>query len=252
MYTVKQLSKLAGVTPRTLHHYDEIGLLKPTRVGENGYRYYGEEALLRLQQILFYRELDLPLEDIKKIMGRRDFDVMGALYGHKEALQKQIQRLNRLLETVDCTIHHLKGNVPMSEKDFFEGFSEEEQEKYALEAEKLYDPETVRESNRKWKSYSAARKEQIMSEGKAVYQDMIAAMPKGADSPEVQAIVERWRKHMDYFWTPNLDQLLALANGYNDEPRFKANFDKMHPRLAEFTRDAVQVYVEKKLAAEKA
>ena len=140
MYTVKQLSKLAGVTPRTLHHYDEIGLLKPSRVGENGYRYYGEESLLRLQQILFYRELGLPLEDIKKLMGRRDFDVVGALYGHKEALKNQVTRLNRLIHTVDNTINHLKGNIIMSEKGFFEGFSEEQQEQYAAEAEKLYDP----------------------------------------------------------------------------------------------------------------
>jgi DNA-binding transcriptional MerR regulator len=243
MYTVKQLSKLAGVTPRTLHHYDEIGLLKPSRVGENGYRYYGEESLLRLQQILFYRELGIPVEDIKKIMGRRDFDVIGALYSHKEALQNQVTRLNRLIHTVDNTINHLKGNIIMSEKSYFEGFSEEEQEKYAAEAEQLYDPETVRESNRKWKTYSAAKKESILAEGNAVYVDMIAAMPKGAASPEAQAIVGRWRKHMDYFWTPNLDQLLALANGYNDDPRFKANFDKMHPQLAEFMGEAVKVYV---------
>ena len=79
-----------------------------------------------------------------------------------------------------------------------------------------------------------------MAEGKAVYTDMIAAMPKGATSPEAQAIVERWRKHLEYFWTPKLDQLLALANGYNDDPRFKANFDKMHPQLAEFMREAVK------------
>ena len=245
MYTVKQLSKLAGVTPRTLHHYDEIGLLKPSRVGENGYRYYGEESVLRLQQILFYRELGMPLEDIKKIMGRRDFDVVGALYSHKEALQKQVTRLNRLITTVDNTIHHLKGTTIMSEKSLFEGFSEEEQEKYAAKAEQMYDPETVRESNRKWKAYSPAKKESILAEAKAIYTDMIAAMPKGAGSPEVQSIVERWRKHMDYFWTPNLDQLQALANGYNDDPRFKANFDKMHPQLAEFFRDAVKVYVAK-------
>jgi DNA-binding transcriptional MerR regulator len=243
MFTVKQLSKLAGVTPRTLHHYDEIGLLKPTRVGENGYRYYGEEALLRLQQILFYRELDIPLDDIRKIMGRRDFDVLGALYSHKEALNNQAARISRLIRTVDNTIDHLKGNNIMSEKGLFEGFSEEEQEKYALEAEQMYDPETVRESNRKWKAYSAAKKEQVLAEGKAVYQDMIAVMPKGAASAEVQAIVERWRRHMDYFWTPNLEQLLALANGYNDDPRFKANFDTMHPKLAEFMQEAVQIYV---------
>jgi DNA-binding transcriptional MerR regulator len=245
LLTVKQLSKLAGVTPRTLHHYDEIGLLKPSRVGDNGYRYYGEEALLRLQQILFYRELDIPLEEIKKILGRRDFDVLGALHSHQEALQKQVARLNRLIHTVDNTINHLKGTSIMSEQGYFEGFSEEEQEKYALEAEQLYDPETVRESNRKWKAYSPAKKEAIMAEGKAIYTELIAAMPKGVSSKEVQALIERWRKHMEYFWTPNLDQLLALAKGYNEEPRFKTNFDKMHPQLAEFMHEAVQVYVEK-------
>ena len=242
MLTVKQLSKLAGVTPRTLHHYDEIGLLKPARVGDNGYRYYGEESVLRLQQILFYRELGIPLEDIKKIMGRRDFDVMGALRSHKEALQKQVTRLNRLINTVDNTINHLKGNTIMSEKGLFEGFSEEEQEQYAAEAEELYG-ESVRESNRKWKAYPAAKKEAIMAEGKAVYSDMIAAMPKGAASQDAQVIVERWHRHLEYFWTPSLDQLLALANGYNDDPRFKANFDKMHPQLAEFMREAVKTYV---------
>ena len=246
MFTVKQLSKLAGVTPRTLHHYDDIGLLKPSRIGDNGYRYFEEEAVLRLQQILFYRELDLPLDDIKKILGRQDFDVMGALHSHKDALQKQAARINRLIQTVDNTIIYLKGETKMSEKGLFEGFTEEEQEKYALEAEQMYDPETVRESNRKWKGYSAAKKESVMAEGKVIYQDMIAAMPKGAASPEVQSIVERWHSHMDYFWTPNIDQLVALANGYNDDPRFKANFDKMHPQLAEFMRDAVAVYVKGK------
>ncbi len=246
MFTVKQLSKLAGVTPRTLHHYDEIGLLKPSRVGDNGYRYYGEDAVLRLQQILFYRELDIPLDDIKKIMGRRDYDVMGALQSHKEALSKQAVRINRLIQTVDNTINHLKGNQTMSDEKLFEGFSEEQQEKYAQEAEKMYDPETVRESNRKWKAYSAAKKEAILAESSAIYKDMIAVMSKGASSAEAQAIVERWRKHMDYFWTPNLEQLLGIANGYMSDPSFKANFDKMDPRLAEFMRDAVKVYVEDK------
>jgi hypothetical protein len=130
----------------------------------------------------------------------------------------------------------------MNDKATFVEFTEEEQERYAAESEQLYG-ESVRESNRKWKAYSAAKKEAIMAEGKAVYTDMIAAMPKGAASPEVQAIVERWRGHLEYFWVPNLDQLLALANGYNDDPRFKANFGKMHPQLAEFMREAVSVYV---------
>jgi hypothetical protein len=138
----------------------------------------------------------------------------------------------------------LKGANIMSPKGLFEGFSEEEQEQYAQEAEQMYDPETVRESNRRWKGYSAEKKQAVMDEGRQIYLDMITAMPQGADSPVVQAIVERWRKHMDYFWTPELDQLSALAAGYVDDPRFKANFDKMHPQLAEFMREAIKIYVE--------
>ena len=243
MFTVKQLSKMAGVTPRTLHHYDDIGLLKPSRVGDNGYRYYGEEALLKLQQILFYRELDFPLDDIKKIMGRRDFDVLGALQSHKDALQKQAVRLNRLLATVDNTIQHLKGEKLMSQKGLFEGFSEEEQEKLAQEAEQMYDPETVRESNRKWKAYSDAEKKKILAEGQAVYTDLAAVMSTGAGSREVQAVIARWHKHLLYFWSPNDEQLLGLADLYNDDPRFKANYEGVHPGLAEFMRAAVKVYV---------
>jgi len=235
---------MAGVTPRTLHHYDDIGLLKPSRVGDNGYRYYGEEALLKLQQILFYRELDFPLEEIRRIMGRRDFDVLGALQSHKEALQNQAARLNRLLATVDNTIQHLKGEKLMSQKGLFEGFSEEEQEKYAQEAEQMYDPETVRESNRKWKSYSAAEKEAILAEGKSIYLDLAGAMSKGAASAQVQAVITRWHKHMQYFWSPNDEQLLGLADLYNNDPRFRENYEKVAPNLSEFMREAVTVYVE--------
>jgi DNA-binding transcriptional MerR regulator len=246
MYTVKQLSTLAGVSARTLHYYDEIGLLKPESVGTNGYRYYGDDSLLRLQQILFYRELDLPLEDIKKIMGRRDFDILSALESHRKALRQRAERTERLIQTVDDTILHLKGKKEMSKKQLFEAFSEEQQEEYARQAEQMYDPAIVRASNKKWKAYSAAEKQNILDEGNKIYTDLLAAMPKGADSPDVQACVERWRRHMDYFWTPNLDQLLGLAEMYNTSPEFKANFDKIDPRLAEFMREAVKIYVKSK------
>ncbi|HEY5271140.1 MAG TPA: MerR family transcriptional regulator [Anaerolineales bacterium] len=243
MYTVKQLAKLAGVSVRTLHYYDEIGLLKPSSLGGNGYRHYEEEALLKLQQILFYRELDLSLDEIKAVVGRPDFDVLTALRSHKEALQGRIERLKRLLQTVDNTIDHLKGNESMNAKGLFEGFSEEEQEKYALEAEQMYDPETVRASNRRWKAYPPAEKERILTEGKAIYTDLMEAMPKGAASADAQALIARWHQHMQYFWSPNDEQLKGLADMYNDDPRFRANFDKMHPKLAGFMRDAVKVYV---------
>jgi DNA-binding transcriptional MerR regulator len=114
MFMIKDLSRLAGITPHTLHYYDEIGLLKPTRVGANGYRYYGEEILLRLQQILLYRQLGMSLDGIQKILGCRDFDVINALERHKQELRKCIAQMGRLVTTVDNTILHLKGKREMS------------------------------------------------------------------------------------------------------------------------------------------
>lgn len=245
MLTVNKLSRLAGITPRTLHYYDEIGLLKPTRVGENGYRYYEEEALLRLQQILLYRQLGMPLDSIKKIMGRRDFDVLDALESHRQELKKRIARMERMIATVDDTILHLKGKKKMSQKQLFQAFSDEQQAEYEKEAMRLYDPEIVKASNRKWKSYSAADKQRIGEEGNAIYQDFLKAIPKGPASAEAQACVEAWRKHMEYFWSPKKEQLLGLADLYNDDPRFKANFDRVDPRLADFVREAVKIYVKK-------
>ena len=246
MFTVKQLSRMAGVTPRTLHHYDAIGLLKPSRVGSNGYRYYDEPALLRLQQILFYRELEMPLEDIRKIIGRRNFDILQALEGHRQALDRKAARLNRLIQTVDNTIQHLKGQAHMSAKELFRGFTEEEEQRYTEEAMKMYDPQTVKASAKKWKAYTAAEKERIGAEGMAVYTDLVAAFPKGAASTEAQSAIARWRRHIEYFWIPTDDQLLGLVDLYNDDPRFRKNFDKVSPQLAGFMREAVKIYLEKR------
>ena len=242
-YTVKQLADLAGVSQRTLHYYDQIGLLKPSQVGENGYRYYGEKALLRLQQILLYRQLDMPLEDIKAILSRPDFDILSTLESHKEQLHKRIKQLERLISTVDLTINHLKGNADMSKKQLFGGLSDEQQAEYEKEAMQTYDPTTVKASNKKWKEYSADEKQRIVDEGNAIYQQIVKVMPKGASSKEAQAGVERWRRHLDYFWTPNPEQLLGLVELYSSDPRFKANFDQFDPHLAEFMQAAVKVYV---------
>jgi MerR family transcriptional regulator, thiopeptide resistance regulator len=246
MFTVKQLAEIAGITRRTIHYYDEIGLLKPARTGENGYRYYGDESVLRLQQILYYRELDLPLEDIRKMMGRPDFDVQTALKEHKAELTKRIERLQKLILTVDLTILHMEGKLEMSQKQLFEAFNDEQQAEMEKEAMQLYDPEIVKASAKKWKGYSKAEKQRIADEGNAVYLDIVTAMPKGAGSSEAQACIERWRRHMDYFWTPNLEQLVGLADGYNDDPRFRANFDRIDPGLAPFMREAVGIYVKRR------
>lgn len=242
-YTVKQLSRLAGVSIRTLHYYDEIHLLKPTRIAPNGYRYYGEEAFLQLQQILFYREMDFSLDQIGKIIQDAGFNKLAALKSHKMALEGKIDRLRKLVTTVDNTISHLNGEKKMTEQQLFQAFSDEEHEMYALEAEKLYDPQTVRDSNRKWKGYTKEKKDQILAEGNQIYLDVLKAMPLGAGSNEAQACIERWRRHMDYFWTPQPEQLIGLAETYNNHPGFKKNFDKIDPRLAKFMLEAVTIFV---------
>lgn len=231
------------MTPRTLRFYDEIGLLPPAQVGENGYRYYDEEAALRLQQILLYRRMKLPLEDIKRIMGRHDFDILAALEEHRLELQKKIGQLETIKRTVDETIQHMKGKTEMTTDELFIGFSEEQQAEYEKEATQTYDPEIVKASNAKWKAMSKQEQLRILEESKQVYLDMIAVMSKGPASAEAQACVERWRKNMDHFWTPKPEQLAYFGDLYNNDPRFKANFEKMQPGLAEFMREAINVYV---------
>lgn len=245
MFTVKQLSDLAGVTRRTLHYYDQVGLLKPTRIGQNGYRYYDEEALFRLQQILLYRELDLPLGQVKEITERDDFDVLAALEIHKARIREKIGHYERLVETVDRTIQHLQGEIKMTPQQLFEPFNEKQQLEYEEEAMQMYDPEIVKDSARRWKGYSTEEKQKIGEEGNAVYQAFLRAMPNGAASPEAQDCVRQWRKHIEYFWSPDDEQLLGLARGYNDDPRFKEVFDRIDPELAAFILQAVTIYVEK-------
>ncbi len=122
-YTVKQVAAMSGVSVRTLHFYDETGLLKPAHLGANGYRFYEEPQLLALQQILFYRELGFELKQIKQILGRADFEKVAALRSHRKVLQKNLTRTHQLIETIDKTIQHLKGTKKMKSKEMFAGFS---------------------------------------------------------------------------------------------------------------------------------
>src|SRR5437660_8142883 len=122
-YTVKQVAAMSGVSVRTLHFYDETGLLKPAYHGANGYRFYEEAQLLTLQQILFYRELGFELKQIKRILGRADFEKVAALQSHREVLQENLARTQTLIETIDKTIQHLKGTKKMKNEEMFAGFS---------------------------------------------------------------------------------------------------------------------------------
>ena len=122
-YTVKQVAALSGVSVRTLHFYDETGLLKPASTGANGYRYYEEPQLLTLQQILFYRELGFELRQIRPLLGRPDGQRADALRAHREALEERLARTRRLLETIDHTIDHVEGRTPMTGEQMFAGFA---------------------------------------------------------------------------------------------------------------------------------
>jgi DNA-binding transcriptional MerR regulator len=247
MYTVKKLADLAGVTVRTLHHYDEIDLLKPSEIGANGYRYYDDAALLRLQQILFYREVGLELLQIKDVLDSPDFDVIEALRSHREILEGRIDRLHDLINTVDTTITHLQGGTPMSnKKKLFEGFSDAKQKQYEREARLQYGPQNVNESINRWNSYTKVQKEIIAEEGNQVYSDIADVIEAGLapQSDEVQAILVRWHDHLRYFYEPTLEVLRGLGDLYNTNPDFIANFAKVHPDLSGFMQLAVAQYVD--------
>jgi DNA-binding transcriptional MerR regulator len=122
-HTVKQVAAMSGVSVRTLHFYDETGVLKPAYTGANGYRYYEERELLTLQQILFYRELGFELRQIRQLLIRPDFQRADALRSHRAALEERLARTRRLLETVDHTIEHLEGKKPMTDEQIFAGFT---------------------------------------------------------------------------------------------------------------------------------
>ncbi len=246
MYTVKRLSDLAGVTVRTLHYYDEIDLLKPTQVSANGYRHYDDSALYRLQQILFYREIGLELLEIREILDSPDFDLVTALRSHREVLQTKIGRLNQLINTVDMTVRQLTGEVDMNRKKMFNAFSDEEQKQYEREARLQYGPDMVNDSVRRWNSYSDLQKQVIAEEGNQIYEELTVQLEAGvsARSAAVQGILERWHKHLGYFYEPTLDILRGLGMTYSTSPDFIANFQKLHADLPEYLAEGIEQYVD--------
>ena len=246
MYTVKQLSDLAAVSVRTLHYYDEIGLLRPSSIGQNSYRYYDEAALLRLQQILLYREMGMELTQIKDVLDSPDFDLLEALKSHRTVLLEKSERLLKLVKTVDDTIEHLQGAKTMSKRQLFQAFSDEKQKEYEREVRLQYDPQIVNQSVKRWNGYTQAQKEAIGSEGNQVYSDMVDAIEAGKEpaSEEVQAILKRWHDHLRYFYEPTLDILRGLGDLYTTHPDFIANFGKIHPDLADYMRTGINQYVD--------
>lgn len=248
-YTVKQLAGASGVTVRTLHYYDEIGLLRPDEVGENGYRYYGHNALLRLQQILFYRELDFALEQIKVILDRPDFDLRSALESHREALQRRIERLHTLIDTVDTTIIHLQGEYPMTINDYYSGFDEAKQAELAQQAEQKYG-DSVRQSQQRWQGYTRDQKNSILADMNAISTNIAALMGTTSGDPasaEVQQWIDRWYRLInERFYDCSLEVFEQIGHGYTADPAFEATYEAIKPGLAAFMEQAMTAYVHSK------
>jgi MerR family transcriptional regulator, thiopeptide resistance regulator len=241
-FTVKQLAQMAGVSSRTLHYYDEIGLLRPSSIGDNGYRYYEEEALLRLQQILFYRELDFSLSEIAAILDHPGFDLIKSLQQHREAIQQQMTRLSHLIQTIDKTILHLKGEQEMPTAELFSGFDEETQAQYEEEVSQRYGDTLVKESRQRWNGYTAQQKDRILAEGREIYQALLAYIDQEPTSEAVQQLIARWHQHIRYFYEPSPAILKGLGQAYSEDPAFIAVYEKMHPHMPIFLRQAIEPY----------
>lgn len=244
IFQIKEVSKMAGISARTLHYYDEIGLLSPTEIGLNGYRYYDETALLKLQQILFYKSFGFKLATIQNILTAQDFDPISALETHKETLLKEYERLERLITTIDHTVEHLKGERFMAKEEFFEGYDPGKQTEYEEEIREKYGEDSLKQSQQRWGSYSKAKQEQVLKEGKQITQNIADNMAKGFDHSDVQHWIKAWHNHMANFYDCSLEVFEGLGHMYNEDPRFHKSFTAFHADLPRFMQQAMSYYVE--------
>lgn len=251
-YTVKKVSGLSGVSVRTLHYYDEIGLLKPTSYGENGYRYYEEDQLLKLQQILFFRELDFSLSDIQAILESNHFNRIEALRAHRQLLKQKVDRMNELMKTIDKTIDHLKGEYSMADQELYEGFSREQQEKYEIEIKERYGTcgeELFAESKSRMKNWTKADYSEVKQKIDELHQEFVTAIVAGMaiDDSVVQKLVRKHYNWINTFYAPTKEVYSGLGNLYVNHPDFRKMYDTHHPQLAEFLRDAMAFFAEYEL-----
>ncbi|MGI2336405.1 MAG: MerR family transcriptional regulator [Dehalogenimonas sp.] len=242
-YATGELARMSGVSVRTLQYYDRIGLLKPESYSGAGYRRYDEAAALRLQQILFYRELGMELSAIKAIIDKPDFDMLAALQSHRELLEKKAGRLGELLVTVDRTIRKLKGEKDMNIKEYYKGFSDEEIENMRQEAREKYGEKIVADSEVKVMAMGKEKMDAVQAEFDTIYRKIAADIDKGPESPEVQSGIARWRELMENFHHYTDEMVLGLGRMYSADDRFAAFYRKYHPDMAEFMTRAIEYYV---------
>lgn len=248
-HTVKQVAQLSGVSVRTLHYYDEIGLLAPTDIGANGYRYYDRPELLRLQQILFYRDLDMSLADIGRTIDDPDFNKVEALQEHRRRLESELDRHHRLIRTIDETIDELRGETTMTESNPFKGFSPEKQHAYEQELVDNYGDQAqahIDESKVKVGKLSPAQMDAIKAEGHGINKALVLCIEADDEpgSSQVQALIARQHVWVSHFWKPNKEAYIGLGVQYAEHPDFRAFYDAYDKNMVDFLCAAMKIYAE--------
>lgn len=250
MRTVRQLARAAGISVRTLHHYDAIGLLKPADVGPNGYRYYGRPELLRLQQILFYRELGLNLQRIRMILDDPGFVTLPALLNHRSALSDRIDRYRELLSTIDRTIESLRKDETMDDEAYYAGIAPETRRRWRQEAAEAWGADVVAASEAKARALApeqVSALKQEMTEIRSDFQRLFAeGLLPGSDA--VQEVTARHFRWVCLSWTPDASAFKGLGRLYVDNPEFRSTYeDEALPGAAEFIAEAMAIYADRKL-----
>lgn len=251
-HTVKQLAKISGVSVRTLHWYDEKDILKPSYHGVNGYRYYEEEQLLMLQQILFFRELGLSLNDIQRLLQRDDFNKIEALQSHKQILMKEIDRKKSLIITIDKTILRLGGKKIMQDKELYQGFDKAKQKEYEQYLVKEYGTkaeELLKSSHKRTAKWDKDEWEGVKKTGDQIHKELADAINSGLDpeSEEVQKIIHCHYEMQNRFYDLTKEVYLGLADLYAQHPDFKKFFDVYHLKMIEYIGEAMRYYADKNL-----
>jgi DNA-binding transcriptional MerR regulator len=242
VYTIKKLAELAGTSVRTLHYYDEIGLLKPEFRGSNGYRQYGKKAIIKLQQIMFFRELDFNLDDIKTIMSKPDYDVCESLRVHEKLLAKRKERIDELLTTIRKTINNLKGETKMEIQEYYKGFSDEQIENFREEVRRRWGEKTLKDSEDRVKKMGKEKFAEVQAESDKIFRTIADNMIKGADSKIVQTEVAKWRQWLENFNHYSDEAVLGLGRVYSQDPSFAKTFEKYDKGLPVFLTEAIEYY----------
>lgn len=252
-YTIQKLARMAGVSTRTLRYYDEIGLLRPARINSSGYRIYGQHEVNLLQEILLYRAMEIPLDDISTLLHNRKENRTQALESHLANLIKKQTQLNTLIATVQKTLADEKGDHIMTDHEKFEGLKkaslEENEQKYGTEIREKYGEDTVEASNKKWMNMSEADFNEMNRINEELFVKMEDALAKGIqpESPEGIEIANLHKKWLGFTWNfYNEEAHAGLVQMYIDDERFTAHYEEKVQGSALFLRDAVLYMLKQK------